>query len=316
MKLLKKIFLALLVIIVVSSITGYYYFDKKFTPPKNYLNVIGVSENIPIKWISEDSNPNAALLLPIKLEGISEEFYMQLDFGSPITVFYLKPLNSVISKFSDMVEPLKNDKLISLQFSLGEIDISSNKFKVLDYGKSIDWEQKSIVIIGTIGTDLLEKRSITLNFKKNYCSFTNSETLNNIGSSKFVPFDFEKRRILFPAKMGDKELRLLYDSGTSGYEMITSREEWEKYRLKDSNTKIEKVNSWGNTLTITSAPTKEKIEIGNVSLNLSEVTYIEGTSRIQNLLMKLSGMQGMIGNKLFLDQTLIIDCKTERFRIY
>lgn len=300
---------------MVSSIGGYFYFDKKFTPPKNYLNVTGVSEIIPLKWISEESNPNAALLIPIKLEGISEEFYMQLDFGSPITVFYLKPLNSIISKFSDEIEPIKNTKLISLKFNLGEIDISSDEFEVLDYGETIDWEQKSMAIIGTIGTDLLEKRVIRLNFKQNYCSFTNSESLNGLSSAGFMPFDFKKRRILFPAKIGNKGLKLLYDSGTSGYEMITGRDEWEKYRLKDSNTKIEKGNSWGNTLTIISAPAKEKIEIGNVSLNLSEITYIEGTSRIQNLLMKLSGMQGMIGNKLFLDQILIIDCKAERFRI-
>jgi hypothetical protein len=31
--------------------------------------------------------------------------------------------------------------------------------------------------------------------------------------------------------------------------------------------------------------------------------------------MKLSGMQGMIGNKLFLDQKIIIDCKNEKFKV-
>jgi predicted metallopeptidase len=71
----------------------------------------------------------------------------------------------------------------------------------------------------------------------------------------------------------------------------------------------------GNTLTVISAPAKKTIEIGLTNLNLSEVTYVEGTSTVQNILIRFSGMQGMVGNKLFLNQILIIDCKSEKFKI-
>ena len=128
-------------------------------------------------------------------------------------------------------------------------------------------------------------------------------------------FDFEKRKLLFPAKIGDEKLKLLYDSGTSGYELITSEEEWNKYRLKNKDIEFESGNSWGNKLNVISAPAKANIYVGGAILNLSEVTYIEGTSQIQNILMKLSGMEGMIGNKLFLNNTLIIDCKNEKFKV-
>lgn len=310
MKILKKILLAILVVFVVSSIGAYFYFNKKFTPQENYLKVKGISEHIPLNWVSNESNKYVAILLPVQLEGISQVFYMQLDFGSPITVFYSKTLNSIQSKFSGKVDVDNKSQIISLKFALGNMVISSNKFKILNHGEKLDLEQGAVNVIGTIGTDLLEKRLIILNFKDNYCSFNNNESV--VG---FTGFKFEKRRILFPVKIGNKNLKLLYDSGTSGYQLIIGHNEWEKYRLKNEKTKIEKGNSWGNTLTIISAPAKEKMEIGNAVLNLSEVTYIEGTSGLQNLLMKFSGMQGMIGNKLFLNRTLTIDCKNEKYKV-
>ena len=104
MKIFKKISLTILSIILISSIGGYIYFDKKFTPPDNYLKTEGVSGIIPLQWISNESNPNVAILLPVKLEGITQVFYMQLDFGSPITLFYSKTLNSIQSKFENEIK--------------------------------------------------------------------------------------------------------------------------------------------------------------------------------------------------------------------
>jgi hypothetical protein len=161
-----------------------------------------------------------------------------------------------------------------------------------------------------MGTDLLEKRIITLNFKEGYCLFDVNENQDG-----FLAFKFEKRRLLFPSKIGNKNLKLLYDSGTSGYELITDKNEWQQYRIKNAETKVETVNSVGNILTVITAPAQERIEIGASILNLTEVTYIKGNSAVQNILMRFSGMQGMIGNKLFLNHTLIIDCKNERFKI-
>lgn len=58
-----------------------------------------------------------------------------------------------------------------------------------------------------------------------------------------------------------------------------------------------------------------KIRFGSKTLPLSEVTYIEGTSKAQNFLMKFSGMQGMIGNKLFLNRKMILDCRNQMYKI-
>jgi hypothetical protein len=310
MRIIKKIALAFLGFILVSSIAGYFYFSAKFTPEDNSLTVEEVSEKLPIKWIGNDSNPNVALLLPVQLQGISQTFYMQLDFGAPTTMIYSNTLNSISSEFSGIMDPTRTPGIVSLQFDLGKMRVSSTQFKALNYGKEVNSNQDAVNIIGTLGTDLLEKRRIILNFKENYCQFDTAE--NEDG---FQDFEFEKRRILLPATVGMKNLKLLYDSGTSGYELITAKDQWENYRIEGGAIKAEKANAMGNTVTVLTAPAAAQIEMGSMKLRLSEVTHIEGTSIVQNLLMRFSGMQGMVGNKLFLDQVVTIDCKNEKFKI-
>jgi len=188
--------------------------------------------------------------------------------------------------------------------------VSSKFFEVLDYGTKADFENPDAQnIIGTLGTDLLEKRIVTLDFKNSRCSFSKKRE-----GSGFERFEFKKRRILIPAVIGNENLKLMYDSGTSGYELIMNKDKWEKYR-KGGEVKIDKGNSWEKILTVMTAASHQKIRFGSKTLQLSEVTYIEGTSKAQNFLMKFSGMQGMIGNKLFLNRKMILDCRNQMYKI-
>lgn len=311
MKILKKIVLTILVIIVLASVAGYVYFDKKFTPAENYLTVSNHGENIPLKWVADGNNPHAALLLPVKIQGIKGEFFMQLDFGSPTTLFYKNSLESIDNELKNLIQFHKDSTHINLNFSIKDLTISSENFGLIKYGKKIDFDNpKAENIIGTIGTDLLEKRIIVLDFRNNLCAFVTS-----IDEKGFAKFQFKKRRILIPAKLENEDLKLLYDSGTSGYQLITDEKTWNEIKIPNAKIKTEKGNSWGNELKVVSAPTHKELEIGNTSLPLSEVTHISGTSKMQNLLIKSSGMNGMIGNKIFLNRKIIIDCKNEKFKI-
>jgi len=311
MKVFKKIAIVFLVVIVLFLLGGYFYFQKKFTPPENYLKVSGIAQNIPIKWISSDGNSHSALLLPIKVNGINRTFYMQFDSGSAVTVFYKKSLESIAQKIQNQIKIDAANNFISTAFTIGNMKVASNTFEVLNYGEKINFDDpKAENIIGTIGTDLLEKRITILDFKNNQCYF-----IENTKEDDFADFEFKKRKILIPSNIENEKLKLLYDSGTSGYELITTKEIWQQYRIKNSAVRMEKGNSWGNTLSVYSASAKNKIQFGKVILDLSEVTHIEGTSDLQKFLMKRSGMQGMIGNKLFLQHKLILDCKNEKFKL-
>ena len=317
MKTFKKIIVAFILLFVLSSIGGYIYFENKFSPPKNYLTVSENNDTIPIKWIENKISPISAMLLPVKINGIAAQLYMQFDSGSPNTVFYKNALESIYLKFPNKISKIdSSSKIVNLNFNIGNINVASKTFPVLNYGQTINWnDRKSIKIIGTIGTDFLEKKITVLNFKENYCCFSNSVPNKKLLNS-LVPFQFKKRKILIPAKINGNNYNLLYDTGTSAFELITSKKIWSELLKKNEEIKIDKGNSWGNVLKTYTTRSEKYIRFENTKIDLNEVTYIEGTTFIQNSLMKLSGMGGMIGNKIFKNKVLILDCKNQKIGIF
>jgi hypothetical protein len=59
--------------------------------------------------------------------------------------------------------------------------------------------------------------------------------------------------------------------------------------------------------------TPAALQFGALAVPLHTVTYIEGTSLQQRLMMRLSGMGGMLGNEPFHQRTVILDAPGKRF---
>lgn len=311
MRRLKRVALASLVSLVVSLGGGYVYFDRKFTPPENALSVSSMATEVPIRWLATNGNPHAALLLPVKLDGIADTFYMQLDLGSPSTVFYGNAIRSVLEQRRAGFAIGHGARQLGLGFSIDGLRIRSGSFGLLDYGSKVEFGNPAAAnIIGTIGTDLLEKRILVLDFKRGTTAF-----LQEVPEAGFSGFKFTKRRVLIPARIAGRDGMFLYDSGSSGYALLTSKQEWDRLRTPGGAIKVDTGNSWGRALKVMTAPAAQTLALSNATLRLSEVTYVEGTSRMQEWLMRSSGMQGMLGNKLFLGHTLTLDAKRERFKL-
>ena len=95
---------------------------------------------------------------------------------------------------------------------------------------------------------------------------------------------------------------------SSAYELLTNKEVWQELKQTNSKINIEKSQSWDHILTTYTANCTQKIQIGNCKIPLNKVTYVEGYSQTQYYMMKFSGMTGMLGNRLFLNNILYIDC--------
>lgn len=294
MKLYKKLTFGFLSILMLILVGGYIYFDQKFTPENNYLTVKNESGNIPITWLGNDKN---VLLLPIHFDGNPETYYLQFDTGSPYTVFYSKQIKTI-------KEISINNERVKTSFLIGKTEISSNRFKI--FNKEKNEEKDSIKIIGTIGTDILEGRKTLINFKENQVVF-NLDQIPNVFKNQLFDFKFKKRRIIISGNLKGEERKFLYDSGTSAYELLTYKEEWQNLKTPNSKVKIEKEQSWNNVLTTYTSDCKENIHFKNIEIPVKQVTYVEGFSDAQFSMMKFSGMTGMLGNKIFLNNRIFID---------
>lgn len=297
---IKKILLAFLALILLSSFGGYFYFDRKFTPPENALQVEGEARAVSFQWEASETNPYRALLLPVQLDGHSKIYYLQFDFGAPNSVLYTPFVTSLDSLH------LKERRKKFSRIDLGGLQLRRQGFYLKDYGSGL--LDQEMPIIGTLGADILEKRIVEMNFQTAQCSFVNA-----VDEKAWENLDFNKRKLLFKAHLNQRELKLLYDSGTSGYQWITDKKNWEELRVPGAKVKEEQGNSWGNTLQVYTTQAKGVVTMGKNQIDLQEVTYVAGYSTTQELLMRFSGMQGMIGNKFFLGKTLVLDVKNERY---
>lgn len=302
MKILKKIVLTFLVVLVLSAIGGYIYFDRKFTPDENYLAIENESGCIPLTWLGKEKN---VLLLPIYFEGDSTSYYLQFDTGSPYTVFYSESIKN-ISQIS------VNGKIAKTSFYIGKTKVTSDKFKI--YNQENKKDDLSFKIIGTIGADILEDRKTLINFKENYIALNLAKT-PSLFQTKLFDFKFKKRKIIFKGLLKDEEESFLFDSGTSAYELLTNKEVWTGLKLPNSKIEIEKSQSWDKVLTTYTINCNQKIQFQNQEITLNKVTYVEGFSQVQYAMMKFSGMTGMLGNKIFLNNTLYFDCTQNKMGI-
>ncbi|MBG6063238.1 hypothetical protein IWX83_003048 [Flavobacterium sp. CG_9.1] len=303
MKILKKIVFTILIVLVLGSLGVYIYFDQKFTPEKNYLTVENESGNIQFTWLGEEKN---VLLLPIQFTNDTITYYLQFDSGSPATVFYSNAINN-------LKQINRNRERAKAIFYIGKTKIKSDKFQILNIGKE-DNKNESLKIIGTIGTDILENRKTIINFKENYILLNLSKVPTQF-KGKLFDFKFKKRKIIIGGFLNGIEEKFLFDSGTSAYELLTNKEIWDKLKLPDSKINIEKSQSWGKVLTTYTANCDQNIQFSDQKIKLTNVTYVEGFSQTQYSMMKFSGMTGMLGNKIFLHNSLYIDCTKNKIGI-
>ena len=302
MKILKKIILTFLVILFLALCGGYIYFDQKFTPEKNYLTVEKESGPIPIMWLGKEKN---VLLLPIHFDGDTTTYYLQFDTGSPYTVFYSKSIKKIRQIIS-------SKEVAKTSFRIGQTKVASNKFKIYNQGNGHD--KDSLKIIGTIGADILEDRKTIINFKENSIALNVSEVPSQF-QSKLFDFKFKKRKIILKGLLKGQEEKFLFDTGTSAYELLTNKEVWTDLKLPNSKIDIEKSQSWDKALTTYTTNCNQKIQFQNQEITLNKVTYVEGFSQVQYAMMKFSGMTGMLGNKIFLNNTLYFDCTQNKMGI-
>lgn len=300
MKKFKKTVLTILVVLVLAVLGGYIYFDQKFTPEKNYLTVENESGSILLMWLGKEKN---VLLLPIHFDGDTATYYLQFDTGSPYTVFYSKSIKNIR-------QIIQSKEIAKTSFSIGQTKVTSDKFKIYNQ----DNDNNSLKIIGTIGADILEDRKTIINFKENYIALNVSRVPSQF-QSKLFDFKFKKRKIIFKGLLKGQEEKFLFDTGTSAYELLTNKEVWENLKLPNAKIFIEKSQSWDKILTAYTAKCDQKIQLPNNEISLNNVTYVEGFSQAQYSMMKFSGMTGMLGNKIFLNNSLYLDCTQNKMGI-
>lgn len=315
----KKIIFVFLLFLAFSTTGAYVYLKSKFQPPPNQLVLPEKSVDINFEWINGNKSNQSAILIPVQLEEIPHTFYMQFDLGAPYSVLYYSAVEGIREKYPDFETDERDGRpfVKRLNFKIDSIPVIAETMLVVPSGagqKNI-FDSTQITIIGTVGADLIENKAMVLNYPERKISIGNTIPEKWFTDAIFTPFKFKGRRIVLPAIIEGDEERIMFDTGSSNYSLLTNRRKWNKLATNETKVLLDTVNAWGNPIITYNAFTDATITLGGIKMPLEKVTYVEGMSVMQKVLMRFSGLTGMTGNQLFKDKVLLLDTRKLRFAV-
>lgn len=316
-KILKTSLKILLILILIISISIPIYYNywrnsktintfKVFSEPKEivYSEIIWKSDSIQNMLVEK-----AFFFVPVKIEGIKENLYMQFDTGISETCFYGITLNKLLESNTSMKTEYSKDSIQFLKkpiLNIGKMKFKADKIKMLNRGDvQID---SSFIVIGSIGLDAIVGRTLILDFKTNKIAIT-KKNINQLGKS----FDFienasvDKFPLLIPAKIGEENTRLFFDSGSSMFSLLTSEKRLAKLKSKKEIEKLCCIGSGGKDYEIYRKQITENIQIGKT---IKEREYVYGFFRLNMMdYIPSSIIYGITGNRMFDNEIMVIDNK-------
>lgn len=324
-KMLKKIgyaFLILIIIFIVIAAFGVRQFNNSwFADRPNYLSYTSEAKPIDFRWaggpIGDHVEAHYAIVIPVKIKGLSNKFYFQFDTGSPTTFLYEKPLRSLQNLGVDMQEVQKADKayIQQLDFDLGGSQIEAEMIEIMEnYGTPFkSHDSTNAIKLGTLGADFMDGRITLIDFKNKYLEFYTERPAWMKSLTGFKPFDFAGRRFMLPAIINEVSLELFYDSGASAFGLITSKNRYQDYTDENEPEIQYEGNRFGESLNIHHKRTDARLEIGNANLPLTRISYIDMYADFQRFMTPFTRIGGWMGNLPFTEKTLILDTKKEEF---
>ncbi|WP_345954821.1 hypothetical protein [Mucilaginibacter sp. PAMB04168] len=317
----RKLLFTALTIITYADISSA---QAQMMPPATPSQLVLPANDFKTDFIWESNTLNnqlethAALLIPVKLPNCLKQFYMQFDTGVPQSILYAEKISAIRAKYpASVAKEDSTQKLINQQITIAGKNMLAKEIGLKKYsGKTIDWKNKnSINVIGTIGTDFIENRTIVFDYPGKKIWLT-SEIPNQLKSkltlSKFM---LVSNSILLPVEIQKKRVMLYFDTGSSAYELLTNKATALALATADAKPVQQQVKSWNSTLTANIYTTGDSITIASQKLPIKRVTYMDGVSNSQIDQMMKMGMGGMTGNKLFINHILVIDARNKQFGI-
>lgn len=319
-----KLFLFLILSILISSCA---VIRNKMTSETFESHLINENELIysHIQW-KEDSIQGSeieksSIFVPVKLKGINEELFMQLDLGATRTMFYNNTLEAFCEKYPDLKKDIIQKETYSIYnnaiIKLNDFQtFKANRLYVLkNFGQTkID---TNFIVIGTLGYDILGDNVLILDFKTNQlaiCVNIPEEIESKITYIKGA--DLESFPIILPFRLGKKRIRLFFDTGASMFPILTGTNRLKKLAKHRKIEQVDSISSWGKMIPIFK-PVETKDNMRNLTIENINLDKIEiyGEKRLNKLTYVGKYLYGITGNVVFDNKVLIIDRKNNSFGI-
>lgn len=267
-------------------------------------SIIALAENkdtLHFEWLGDSINgeyfEKTAMIIPIQILDDTNDYFFQFDTGANKSSIYTGCENG-INRTAPTVA------IEGLQTNLGiiQVDTLSYMSPFVENGK---------MIIGTIGSNLLEDKIVQIDF-------LNQEMIisNELNSEKFnlFPMMLSYGRPVLELQLGKHKYNFLFDTGSSIFELWTTKKIWKKSTIRYSSPNEFSIWSWGQLNTVYTAPLSYEVSfIKCKDVNLNSASYSSNKTYAKTF--KQAEVHGVIGNKPFQENVVILDFKNLRIGI-
>jgi hypothetical protein len=256
---------------------------------------------INFEWSNDSLNgvffEKTAMHIPIHFENDTNTYYFQLDTGSDQTFLYdfdslhmNLPLNLLIeNEFKSDIGLLKTVKL-------------NTKNCYLEDGR---------LHIGTLGADFFINKIIEIDFPRQQIKFLQSYDSTSFQIKKMK---LSYGRPVIQIERQNKTYDFMFDTGSSLFELWTTKSLWNKFREKSANVDEFPISSWGTINSTYRSALNRSISVGFCnSIKITHVWYNSNKKFTQGF--RTLNIDGIIGNKPFLNQILLIDFESKKIGV-
>lgn len=268
----------------------------------------------------EEYYSKAAILIPFRFNGINEDYYLQLDTEAS-SLLYGNSFYDVEPSYRVIKKKDKRPYVVSIDGTLSKYVFTNENFGLLqDYGATLEeLKESEYKLIGSLGLDFFKNRILIIDFSEEKFVILNNQNdvpINIKKNSVFLDMKYKNNKIYLKSKIGAKNLSLIYDTGSSIFDIVTNKEIWTSLTnvKNDKDIKLLEVPSWGTIVQLKGARAENDWEIGDVIIEKPLIFH--EASGLENFNFKSIKVDGLLGNAIFYDNHIItIDLINKKFGI-
>ncbi|HEV2482400.1 MAG TPA: hypothetical protein VGS79_22200 [Puia sp.] len=283
---------------------------------------------IPFEWkgdtVSGRYFDKASLVIPVEIGNIPRRFTMQLDLGADVTVLYGHSIDPFLDRhpnlkakidtsFHFQMQGQQTAGLRQLPIRLGAVSFGNRNIGYLkNFGDSVLPEAlDKEPMVGTIAPDFFQDSVLIIDYphkKLGVCRDLPKEYRNAV----FQPCKINNGRIKIPFTINGKQVDLLFDTGSSLFSLVTTKENALSI-AGGAVTDSLKISNWGDFFYLYGRRTTSPPVFAGKTMSSTTVYYNE--EHKFDPFIEAEQIWGITGNAFFLDRIVIIDYKNSRFGV-
>ncbi len=285
---------------------------------------------IPFNWVADSVSgkyfDKLAITIPVTLDDLPYAFNMQLDLGATVTVIYGNSAehyleankafkNKIDTSLKFWIQSQRNPMFRNIELNLGTVSFGKRNIGYFKgFGDSIPQDSvssRSEKQIGTIAPDLFAGRILIIDYPNRKIAVTDNIPAQ-YAAAAFRPYKIKDGRIKIPFTINGKDEDVMFDTGSSLFALITTKERAQLISGKPITDSL-KISSWGEYYMVYGQPINTPVKFGNKTLAQANVYYDNQKSSAD--FYKEEEISGITGNAYFLKNIVIIDYKHKRFGV-